>query len=450
MNDDSIKNSILAAVGPDAKTVSFFDPRQGHQVEKTIKVPNPSKVTSLPSGATVQEIESMDALKAMWKRNILEDVVTPLTHHSRQILVEQLKAALHEPDEHEAVDAMASTWQPPDDIALKVMGRLIGAVGEQRQGRENDMNARAQLLHEKELWIDEKKRLVEEQTALTKDVVKLVKERDDALRRARNEDTVRANNDARGAREGLAREIQLHAETRARWRQTDQALTNAIRENAELTKERDALIRNAQRETEITLTEYENEVTKRLTSVAVDHKKLAEELARVLAENASLKGERNVLRSQVKQNQVEINQRVAKAKREERIMSVTETTPQTVDSTEDILRSGDEVFTKVAGEGPYVLLTQVDEAHAEYANPISGKKNHFNCGKLPLTEAWLVRCKDGSMRTLPAAALTKKQPKSSFSFGGVKRLVTSDVTAKLFQATIWITILTLLYLQRAG
>jgi hypothetical protein len=92
-------------------------------------------------------------------------------------------------------------------------------------------------------------------------------------------------------------------------------------------------------------------------------------------------------------------------------------------------------------------MTQVDEAHIEYANPIANKKNSFTCGKLPVTNAWLVRCKDGTFRTLPAPALTKILPKRKFSLGGVKGAITSDVTAKLFQAAIWVTMLTLLYMK---
>ena len=153
-----------------------------------------------------------------------------------------------------------------------------------------------------------------------------------------------------------------------------------------------------------------------------------------------LKGERNILRSQVEEQQHQLQVAV---KKKERDMSETEN--ETVET--ETLSCGDAVYCKVSGEGPFVLMTEVDEAIIEYSNPISGRKNAFNCGKLPITNAWLVRCKDGSMRTFPSPALTKERPRSSFSLAGVKGVITSDVTAKLVQFVIWAAILTALFMR---
>ena len=67
----------------------------------------------------------------VWATATLEELATPLTAHSRRILADELKKSLTAPDEVKAIDALSETWQPPDDVALKVLGRLQAAIERQ-------------------------------------------------------------------------------------------------------------------------------------------------------------------------------------------------------------------------------------------------------------------------------------------------------------------------------
>ena len=415
------------------RQVSYIDPVSGKQIVKMVDIPPPAKVTTLGSGAEVQEVESMEALTALWAQDIISDLVTPLTAHSRQVLSEELKKSLTESDEHQAIDALAQTWKVPDDVALKVLGRLAKAVQKQKQKRGKTVSKTVVLNHQNGILQERLVRLEEENKTLHLDVAKVVNERD-ALKAHANQrvDFSRQDREAREAREALRQEMDHHRCSQVRLTQTEQALTQALTEGAAVKEERDALLRDAERNLEIALTDYETQVTGKLASVASEHNKKALEVKDLQEEISKLKGERNILKSKPAQVKKECDMS------ENENVSVNEI---------ETLKAGDEVYCKVSGEGPFVLMTQVEEALVEYANPISNKKNSFNCGKLPIYNAWLVRCKDATMRTLPAPALTKERPKSSMSFGGVKALVTSDVTSKMFQAAIWISMLTLLYMR---
>ena len=424
-------------IGPGkTRTVNYIDPTSGVRVTKEVEIPPPVKVQTLSSGATVEEIPSMEALTALWAKGIISDLVTPLTHQSRQVLADELKKNLKGQEEHQAIDALASTWQVPDDVALKVLGRLSEAVEKQKRKRGKSVERTAHMKHNAVLMQEKINRLEEENKTLHADVTKIVNERD-SLKRSfgQRADFSRQDREAREARAALRQSEDDHRCTQVRLAQTEQALTQAINEGSSVRAERDALQRDAQRNLEIALAEYESAVVGKLAAVASDHNEKAKDVVRLNAEIAALKGERNVLNSLVEEQQS-----IAKVQKEN-AMSETETNePET-------LRCGDKVFCKVSGEGPFVLMTQVDEAFIEYANPISGRKSSFNCGKLPITNGWLTRCKDGSYRTFPAPALTREQPKRTMSFGGVKALVTADVTSKLFQAAIWVAMLTLLYMR---
>ena len=425
------------------RKVSYLDPTTNQRVEKEVEIPPPVDVKTLPCGASVQEVPGMDALTRLWTAGTSPDLATPLTHASRQALAEELKKALDE--DHEAIDALASTWQPPDDVALKVLNRLVKAVRRQKQKRAENVgiNTTAQLEHDKALLEQKVKRLEGDNKALNEDVKKLVNERDDLKKNGAAKGSVviqTAQNEARAARQALkTRDDDLRA-TQVKLSQTENALTASINESAALRKERDLLKSTLEQKVEEAITDYENSVTKKLVEVADEHNAKAIEVQQLREEVATLKGERNILRSRVEEA----------AQVKERAMSVNENVNEIPQTDERPLTAGDEVYCKVSGEGPFVLMTQVDEANIEYANPISNKRNTFAVGRLPVGGCWLVRCKDGSFRTFPAPALTNVKPGRTFSLAGVKGLVTSDVTAKLFQAAIWVAMMTLLYLTRMG
>lgn len=399
--------TMPASLKPQTKTVNYFDPVAGCRVQKDVTVPPPAKVNDL-NGMTVEEIPSMGALKSLWCNNITADMRVPLESHSRNVIREELRKVFTDQADKDAVDELCSTWQPTDDRVVKLLGRLLTNAGGQ------DMNKAAlvdRMVHEKALWQDERARLLRERDALTQDVGKLLSENRMLTSRA----------------QPLHVDPQIAALT-STLKATESALTSVLQQNASVKAERDALRRDAQRNVEIALTEYETTVMGKMADVAKDHKM-------VVDENLALKSEIRHLNQQVN------------TKKESAVVNnpqkVAETTPV------EALKSGDEVYCKVSGEGPFVLVTKIDEAQIEYANPVSGRKNSFNVGKLPIYDAWLVRCKDTTFRTMPEATLTNTAPKSSISFDGVKRLVTSDVTAKLAQAAIWATLIALL-VQRAG
>jgi hypothetical protein len=438
MNDTNVKT----------RRVNYIDPHTGKRVEKVVEIPPPAKVKTLSCGASVEEIPNLEALAALWTRSTrLGELVTPLAAASRQVLAEELKQALTEDGDHEAIDALSSTWQPTDDIVLKVLGRLSSGIARQREKRAKNVNKAVQLKHERDCLADRVARYETENKTLHTDITKIVNERDALKRRIGN--VPRAENEARDARKAMRQAEDDHRCTQVRLEQTETALTGALNEGATVKNERDALLRDAQRNLEIALNEYEGEVVGKLASVAEDHNEKAKEVNRLQEEVSRLKGARNVLQSQVDDHQKNQLQRaknnIAKVNKE-REMSENETTTETTGE-QATLRCGDEVYTKVAGEGPFVLMTQVEEAQVEYTNPIANKRNSFSCGKLPVYNAWLTRCKDGTYRTFPAPALTTERPKSTLSFNGVKSMVTSDVTSKMFQAAIWISMLTLLFMR---
>jgi len=398
------------------KTVSYFDPARGVQVSKTIEVPDPLAVRTLPDGATVEEIGSMEELKARWGQSLIADLSTPLNQHGREILRGEVLQAVLDENERGAIIALCQTHHFNDDRLLKLVGRLVAEVERQRQKREMNVNKRANLLHEKDMWLEKEQRLKDENKALLKDVEKVMRERDQALKSA-----------------GYNQKNRDNTKLRSQVTSLQAALATACAGQSAAEQERDLLQRDAARNVEIALTEYESAVVGKLGSVAAEHKV-------AMDENRSLKTTVEGLKVALAAKNQE-----AKVPKESMMNPDEQNTNETENA--DVLKAGDEVFCKVSGEGPFVLLTQVEEAQIEYANPISNKRNSFAVGKLPIHNAWLVRCKDATMRTLPAPVLTKVRPKSSFSFSGVKALVTSDVTSKLFQAAIWAAMLTLLYMQ---
>ena len=404
------------------RQVSYLDPSSGKRVTKTVDIPSPAKVANLSCGAAVQEIESMEALTSLWSQGIISDLVTPLTSQSRQALSEELKKSLTGADEHLAIDALAQSWKVTDDVVLKVLGRLTDAVQKEKV-KQASMNDRTpQLLQDKAFLEKRVAHLVEENKTLHTDVAKVVNERD-ALKAHANQrvDFSRQDREAREARASLRREQDDHHCTQVRLACLQQALTQALTEGAAIKEERDAFY-----------VDVTNVPPNRVESFS---KRPNQAFDEVLQVNNSLQETINALRAQL----VEVGNNT-------KVQKECDMSPEN-ENVEHVLHAGDEVFCKVSGEGPFVLMTQVDEALIEYANPISNRKNSYNCGKLPIFNAWLVRCKDGSMRTFPAPALTHARPKSSMSFGGIKALVTSDVTGKMFQAAIWITMLTLLYMR---
>lgn len=405
------------------REVSYYHPALGRTVTKKVRIPDPVKVKDL-NGMGVEEISSKEDLEALWSQDILSDVVTPLTSHSRQILVGELKKVLNEGDEHDAIDMLANSWTTDDDRALKLIGRLIAQVHKQRRGRGRSVNKIERLLHEKELWNQEKQRLKQENENLHTDVRKLVNERDDALRRAQN------------ARNTIGGESLAHRTLHKKVESLEQELKDTI-------VERDVLQRDAQRNIELALTEYETEVMGKLGSVAADHKVAVEDLKNEQTKNKELTEQVENLRVALA-GEMAKNTQVPKG-------SVTMSDVQQNETQEqEALRPGDEVFCKISNEGPFVLITQVEEGTVKYSNPVPGVKNHFNVGEVTVNSPWLVRDGTGSMRCLPAPVLTKQSPKRRMSFDGIKGVITSDVTSKLFQAAIWVTMLTLLAMKHVG
>lgn len=375
------------------KTIKYFEASLGRYVEKEITVPPRAKVKAFASGLTVEEIPDVKLGESS-----VAMLGVPLTAHTRNALQVELLKVITSETERAAILDLCQTWQVTDDRALKLIGRLITENGQRTEETMARSTTVARLEHEKALWEQDRSKYKDEVKALNGDVKKLVEERD-ALK----------NNKC--SKSLYDRIVTLEAT------------------KVQLIEERDALMRDAQRNVEIALVDYENEVMKRLGSVAEEHNKKAKEVN-------DLKKEIVRLKDQVKRDNEQVK---------ERNMSENENTTEAVEV--ETLSAGDEVYCKVSGDGPFVLMTQVDEATVEYSNPIANKKNAFSVGNLPVLNAWLVRCKDATFRTLPAPALTKIAPKSTMSFGGVKRLVTSDVTSKLFQAAIWVTMLTLLFMR---
>ena len=418
------------------KEIKYFDSTTQSYITKTVEIPAPVNVKSLDESGRAEVIKKPRKLKAVWSCDILQDVMTPLSRSTRLELAGELKKVLTEPDEIQAVDSLATSWHFDDDKALKLIGRLIGEVSKHRHKRERSVGKLENLLHEKHLMTEERKNLKREVKTLTGDIVKLVNERDEALRLAKNArgsyaSSTREATDAKMAREALADESKKHRLTCEKLHGVESALTQSINDCAAITAERDILQRDAQRNIEIALTEYETAVVGKLGSVAEDHKVAVEKNKSLMTQVEGLK---TALAEQAK-----VNTESAMIENEATIIEVPET-----------LTSGDEVYCKISYEGPFVLMTQVEEAEIEYMNPIANKKNGFSMGKIQVSNAWLVRCKDGTFRTLPAPVLTKVKPKSTLSFNGIKGLITSDVTSKLFQAAIWVTMLGLLAANQVG
>jgi len=114
------------------------------------------------------------------------------------------------------------------------------------------------------------------------------------------------------------------------------------------------------------------------------------------------------------------------------------------------LSAGDFVWCKATGEGPFVLVRQVEDGVVEYANPVSGRKNSFNVGKIPVGDGWLVKCRDGTHRIQSHSTLTTESPKRTISLEGIKSVLTSNTTYSLVQLAIWISMLVLLCKQNTG
>lgn len=416
----------------------------------------PNQKKPLPSGATVEEIESMDVLHNKWMDTVTQYLGDPFDSHGREVvrnvLLEEFK---DDPADYNVVKHLAQSGHFEDDRVLKLIGRMLVKLNQSRE-QEGDVTLHqkvTQLENELHHQKEANERLRQERSSLTADVGKLVRERDEA-RRKTNDSAIDEVAKLSIEKDDLAKDLKT----------VQAAYQKATQDNAKL---KAAFATELER----ALNDYESEVVKKLASVAEDHNKQAERTAALRGQLAVFEARRekeheemqklNIsfddngkLRVSTSEGEValtpeliqRINQSVAQVKKE-RAMNSDETKIETTPDEASALRCGDEVYTKVSAEGPFVLMTQVDEALIEYANPISTKKNHFHAGKLPVYGAWLVRCKDGTFRTFPSPALTKTLPKRSFSFGGVKRVITADVTAKLFQAAVWITMLTYLFMQ---
>jgi hypothetical protein len=440
-----------ASYSPKHQTVDYFDPAAGCRVQKDVAI-------RMPSGLTVQEIPSVADLKSKWHNDIVKDLEVPLVHHARGVLREELLKAFTNQADRDAVTRLCETWQPNDDRAVKLLGRLLM---DSLNNNEAKMHANAmvdRLAHEKALLEQERGRLIDERNALTADVGKLMSENAKLLRGQQPAASTLAAERAGAASRILELDQKLNQTTRqgiedrtALNRKIDvleNTLTQTIRQKADVERERDILRREAQRNVEIALSEYETGVMTKLAKVGEEHKA-------VVAENNSLKSEVQYFKrknieavGEIHSLKSETNKaRAEEAQEKEKKNSMNEVNTAAVTPVEG-LSSGDEVYCKVSGEGPFVLVTQIEESTVEYSNPVAGRKNAFNVGKLPLYNAWLVRCKDTTFRTLPAATLTKATRKSSFSLAGVRGFITSDVTAKVAQAAIWATMLTMLYMQR--
>lgn len=467
--------SMTDNVGTKTKKISYFDPKLGRKVEREVRKP-------LSCGATVEEIGSMEELQKKWNESLVLDLSSPLASHGRGILQSEILKTITDETERAAITDLCATHHFNDDRLLKLIGRILT---ESNSG-EDKMVSAVQTEHERAIWKQALENLKIENKALVEDVKKLYnsqpsKTRSDKLAcEARDEARVVRGqlSDAQAKFSRLNTQFQTHvnvtAVTAATLRKEvgtlrkerdslalrrndhpdviDQIATlsiqkdDLIKEKRAIAVERDALKRDAQRNIENALTEYETEVMGKLASVAEARIDNVNEVSILTAEVNSLTLTIEKLQDANAGLGRQIHQINNIATKERSTMNdEAETTFNENDI--EVLRCRDIVYTQVSGEGPFVLITQVEEALVEYSNPISNRKNAFNCGKLPITDAWLVRCKDGTMRTFPAPALTKVLPKSSMSFGGVKRLITSDVTAKLFQAAIWISMLTLLFQQ---
>lgn len=400
------------------KSVSYFDPTKQCRVTKDIQIPPPIKMQDL-GGLSVQEIRSMDDLKSLWCNNITADLSVPLDSHSRTVLKEEIQKAFPDKADKDAIADLCSTWLPNDDRAVKILGRLLSDARELRAWKDLSMASHTQLVHENGLLREKAKHLEAEVRALTGDVTSLVKQRDEAMR---------GSSATPAEREGFVRKI---GELEGVLSRTLHEKVQAEADRDAARRESDGLRRSAKRDVESAVTEYESAVMAKLGDVASAHKV-------AVAENKELKAENSRLRNQLTP--------VCASTREKEVAVTGEKMAE-----EDRLKEGDEVYCKVSDEGPFVLVSRVDEAHIEYANPITDKKHKsFYVGKLPVLNVWLVRCKDASFRTLPEATLTKTAPRSnlSMSFSGVRSVVTSDVTARLFQAAIWASMIVLLYMQR--
>lgn len=398
---------MTANYAPDVRNppISYFDPKS----QRTMHID-----LERDSVTTTGDTSAEDAF--------LSDLMTPLTAYTRKRLVSELTSAVGDNSLRDQINALAMTWNHTDDRTLKLV-RLVLLAQKERQEKELSVVNKLEILeHEKSLWGQDKQRLKDEIKSLTKDVKVLVNERDAALRNRRDDvgkpaamaQMLNRLNTAQNDRDSLQK-----------------ALAEAKAENARISEDNALLQRNAERDIELALTEYETAVVGKMGEVASHHKTTTNE-------NIQLKKALAALR-----DQVSLTGAVAP---KETTMNENETQSKEPET----LSNGDEVYCKVSGEGPFVLLTEVDEALVEYANPMANKKNAFSVGKIQIGNAWLVRCKDGTFRTLPRYALTREKPKSTLSLGGLKTAVTSDVTAKIFQAIVWIVILSMLYAKNAS
>lgn len=395
------------------KIIKYWDPRLQRRVERLVKVPDPAKLR----GMEITEIT--DAVNKS-----IKDLSAPLHAADRTVLCGELKKALPDTEAVQAINLLSSTWLVEDDRALKLMGRLVEQVEKNEKGREMAVYAHDNIVILNNQLTHKHKSLKREQKALAADLTKVVNERD-VLRRA-NGGTARAEATAKSSREELRKAQTATREAERRHEACERALTQTINEKAALQKEHTVFVNSAERNLELAISEYESQVVGKLASVADDHNKMA-------VENRELTAEINEIKTSTKKKERAMN---------ESVNQVNET-----EADEDILRAGAEVYTKVANEGPFVLVARVDEGAVEYSNPIPNSKNSFHVGKLPISDCWVVRCKNGSFRTFPPPLLTTIRPKSSFSLSGVKGAITSDVTGKLFQAAIWVTMLTLLFMR---
>ena len=412
--------------------VTFLNPKTGVIDITSVAVPVKSE------GWGSLEGEKECASNPDMDGDLFSDLATPLTAVSRRKVVKALETILTSSgateDEVSAVSTLALSWHCDDDRVLKLLGRLLKET-------RHDMSKFDQLQHEKAMLEATQTRLREENKALTDDLVKVVDERDAALRsaeHARNtdlDDSVRLNSCI----------DTLKAENRSLTQNLNHVTVACERAAAE----RDMLKRDAQRNIENALYGYESTVMARLADVARQHKVAVEENKGLRDTVATLRNQLVSVSTMTITQASKANVMIENVVKEENMVETCAKTTTDIQEHET-LRCGDEVYLKVSGEGPFVLVTQVEEGRVKYANPIPGVKNHFNAGEVPVSNPWLVRDAKGSMQCHPAPVLTKRAPKRAVSFGGVKSVITSDVTAKLFQAAIWVTMLGLLAKQHLG
>jgi len=393
------------------KTINYYDPTTGRHVERTVDVPVPLPVKelprtkTLPNGVTgVEEIGSLEALHDIWNDQAMHDLNTGTGAAGRGALAQALREVFSSPEEKAVINMLASSDQTSDDRALKLLARAMHHVKQARDEANSASYAQASAEHLYDIAQENIKHLKEQRAQSDKDFREVIEDRDALKRR-------------------LATALDQH----------------------------DTFCEEAQAATREAVTDYENEVVKKMADLAKERNDMVAEVAALRDENSRLKGERNIQRSRIDRLERAIEAQgttINQMEQKEHDMAQEQTERVDNQTTEEHLRCGDEVYCKVSGEGPFVLMTKVEEALVEYKNPISGSKNHFNCGRLTIDNAWLVRCKDNSMRTLPEPALTKQAPTRRMSLGGLKTAITSDVASRLAQAAVWVFLLYMLYMQR--